>query len=581
MISSKSSFAVACVTCLSGTVAACGGDVRSGSEEETISVKSVEEGLIFKTTEIWTVAPAAILKSPLRIPVCFEHRCEIAPNGMQVCSLVDGSTQQFREWVRDAVTSSWQRYARINFTEWDACTNGEPGIHVFLDAPTACTCTPGQVNTCNANCPCPAGGVGAFCNGTGTPGGNVGRDAAADGPQGYLAFYDGTNWRNATTARATGQWGMRLNQTVNKQQTYPLAVHEFGHAIGFYHEHQRPGSPLCPGNVGSPVTATAYGAYDGTSIMSYCGITKWGLSPNDIMAVQRLYGRRTGGQIVSRGGNCLAVNEFDTSPFLWNCDEQNQLWRRDGAFGLYYQFFPSTAKCLGWNSSPPVQQSLVATQECIFGATGSQAWVNNDVELRGVGGKCLTHKGSLAQLTVEPCSSENTSSWSPASSYNVNQKWYVDNNKIRWKGDTTRCVAVNSTGNTAIVRDGQCTAGQGQIFTFQNNGTIKNAWSGRCFDVAGPFDSDYTAGNGGPGQNVQIFDCDSASNLNQKWNFSGQWKNAGQCMDRPGGHENIGQAPWAWPCAANPDDGWAPGGGGPDTGTHRGQQWDYYFHINP
>jgi hypothetical protein len=553
------------------------------------------QALIFKAGELWTNAPSAIQKNPLIIPVCWEDYTDVADNGILVTSHPDTGNSGLRDWTRDAVEGTWQRYARINFTGWGTCTPSSHGIRIFIDRPTACSCVPGARNACiQDNCPCPTGGEGAYCGGTGTPlGGNTG-PLAADGLQGWRAFYDASgNIRRATTAKAN-QSGMRLNPLIDTREgVYETAVHEFGHALGFYHEHQRPGSPApCPDvNVGASQTGLSkFGAFDNSSVMSNCNDTPWGLLPGDIMAVQRAYGRKASGSFVSRLGYCLSANSLDTSPFLWSCDEQNQKWTRLPE-DSYFLRFPSGDRCVGWPSGgAPANGTSARMNACSF---VNKTWNATMVEVRGVGGKCLTFQPNGARLQVQRCASENVTSWNPATGFDQNQKWNIEPvwnsrlgrnvNRIRWNGNTNLCMRVNATSNEATVITGNCFTSENQQFTFLNDGTIRNVASGRCLNVIGPQDSWYRAGNDGPGHMVQLYDCQSGTDMNQQWNFTGQFRNLGKCLDRPGGNDGRNVIPQAFDCVADIDNPSSPGfmGGGPDTGNHRGQLWDYYFRDTP
>jgi hypothetical protein len=56
-----------------------------------------------------------------------------------------------------------------------------------------------------------------------------------------------------------------------------------------------------------------------------------------------------------------------------------------------------------------------------------------------------------------------------------------------------------------------------------------------CLDVHDVWDSQFTSGQGGPepGQRVQIFEC-YASQLNQRWNLTGDIVSGGKCLTLSG-----------------------------------------------
>lgn len=151
--------------------------------------------------------------------------------------------------VQEEVTKTWEHESQLRFTGWQKCATENKGIRILIDDSGPHT---------------------------------IGLGRELDGIKNGMVL-------NFTFAK----WSPSCQQT-RDYCVKAIAGHEFGHAIGFAHEQNRPDTPgecreAPQGKNGDKLLTP----YDEHSIMNYCN-SKWNneakLSSLDIDAVHQLYG---------------------------------------------------------------------------------------------------------------------------------------------------------------------------------------------------------------------------------------------------------------------------------------------------
>lgn len=200
------------------------------------------------------------------IPICWDE------------SPVDSNDARLRGLVQTAVKNSWQKYSKILFTGWGICENRRSaGVHILVRDSLPKTSA-----------------LGNYLNG---------------------------RYGGLTLNFQLLQWETPCRDGTKKDDCIRyLAVHEFGHVLGFVHENIRADSPpACRDEMGTRGARGNWDVtqYDQSSIMNYC--SSWwrvyadagGAEPTDMpetlsdkdrIAVDLVYGANSKLFVVTGGG---------------------------------------------------------------------------------------------------------------------------------------------------------------------------------------------------------------------------------------------------------------------------------------
>jgi hypothetical protein len=196
--------------------------------------------------------------NPSAIPVCIMNRSDV-------------SDEVFTD-IKNYVSTEYANKTGLNFVGWETCTSAQGRSKVI------------RVTFANKHNWSGSGGITAggglsmvgmtstSC-GSDCEGGTMRLDISRTG-----AFPSkGSSYRNFAMTR-----------------TRATAIHEFGHAIGLMHEHERSDADDCDRSDGSVVADdsryTYVTEYDGNSIMNYCHLSsQTTLTKSDVAGVAYLY----------------------------------------------------------------------------------------------------------------------------------------------------------------------------------------------------------------------------------------------------------------------------------------------------
>jgi hypothetical protein len=235
------------------------------------------------TGDVWEYNANGLVDRPRVIPVCWEN---------------SGFNTE-KNWVKWATEATWERVSSLNFTGWGNCSSNSTGIRI-------------QISDTGPH----TKGLGDSLNGV---------------QNGMVLNFTFNNWSTACQDGSDVPNGFtnanRIQSNSHREFCIKaIAVHEFGHALGFAHEQNRPDTPKwCDDQQGSNGNLTI-GAWDVNSVMNYCN-SNWNgggnLSATDIQGVQQMYGTPFAFQTGT------GLHETDS-----NFDFDLADWDRDGKLDL-------------------------------------------------------------------------------------------------------------------------------------------------------------------------------------------------------------------------------------------------------
>lgn len=473
------------------------------------------------------VADRGNLWTDAYIVVCFETR----------------GLQADKDLVREAIESSWMLNSRLVFADWGNCTAGQPGIHITIE---------------NGMAP-----MGADPDWWGWPRVEGGLGRTASGMSDMRLTFD-FQQQAASFPSCTTSPG-------REDCIRAIAVHEFGHSLGFAHEQDRDDAPVgCVAElksdyrgagIGFP-NAWNLGPFDDESVMAYCA-SVWNnngrLSPNDVFYVQRVYGQKAVGALVAFDGRCLDFSGGDQNGSLaqtYECLGGTHFEPGGVAAPNQRVYFRPDSSVIGlYNSNRvldvPRNDSTNGNQLQLFDplSTPGQVWSMPSVTIRALGNMCVgaVNAGATAgtELGLQEC---DVTTAAAAFRFNVQSDGSLRH--------LTSGLCIETTGGSGSRLQLQpCSGAANQVFTLTALGGLQDS-TGLCMDV-GLINADLDRFFGVDNWNrLQLFPCNQREN--QQFSFAGPIVGQdGKCIDVGSFARANGTPVQIWDCNGQVNQIWA------------------------
>ena len=357
---------------------------------------------------------------------------------------------------------------------------------------------------------------------------------------------------------------------------WQVASHEFGHALGQYHEHSRcerdnfitlnyAGAlegPFCDRATTEPYNTWSIMHYSagefGTRASFDPGVSvplaksiHPGLVDTDRRSLAKMYGGGGSSYVSFMNGRCLdsPSSANGTNVHMWDClgaGHVNQRWAYNQASGELKIF---GNKCLdAWGAK---RLDPIVVHDCHGGA--NQKWdINNygQIKLRGIVDEfnrpmCLDigdyNRGAGAKLLLQYCHRGDNQAWrrSPGG---------VGGATFNIESDFTRCADAPSSATGTQTWLWTCVGTNvNQRFTRTASGELRV--HGKCLD------GDASQ----PGNPVKVWDCHGGAN--QRWSRDSLGRyvlesNPAVCLDVSGGVSQDGAKLWLYSCHSGANQKW-------------------------